>query len=286
MQPVFLIGALRSGTKILRDTIGIHPDVFFLSYEPEYIWRLGGEKGRNYDELIRDDASECIKNEIRKKIHDLGRNNPIFLEKSVANCLRLEFIDEIFPEAKFIYLMRNGLDNVESTYRQWQTPPSFSYIFNKLLEFPWWSDPSAFRYLMHYAQRAILQKLAFKKVNVKTWGIRYEGIENDLKTKSLLEVCAKQWAESISSSYQTASKFPQEKVIFIRYENFVENPLGQLEVISKFLDLDFSHFLSATDLLNSINSRSVGSGKKNLTSEQQTIVRRYIDDQLSLLGYN
>src|SRR4051812_20775701 len=40
-QPVIVIGAARSGTKLLRDSLATHADVARVPYDVNYVWRFG-----------------------------------------------------------------------------------------------------------------------------------------------------------------------------------------------------------------------------------------------------
>ena len=42
-QPIILIVAPRSGTKLVRDLVAEHPDVDRVPYDIDYVWRLGNE---------------------------------------------------------------------------------------------------------------------------------------------------------------------------------------------------------------------------------------------------
>jgi len=40
----------------------------------------------------------------------------VVVEKTPSNVLRIPFINEVFPEARYIHIYRNGYDSVSSTY--------------------------------------------------------------------------------------------------------------------------------------------------------------------------
>jgi len=68
---VFLIGAARSGTKFLRDTIAHSEDVAEVPYDINYVWRHGNETCP-HDEIAPDDISDGTAAHIRRSIERLA----------------------------------------------------------------------------------------------------------------------------------------------------------------------------------------------------------------------
>ena len=58
-----------------------------------------------------------------------------------------------------------------------------------------------------------------------------------LHKHSLDAVCALQWQRCVEKSYEALSKMPKDKVLHIKYENFVRDPEVELSSILNFLDL-------------------------------------------------
>ncbi|MEC9209429.1 MAG: sulfotransferase [Bacteroidota bacterium] len=118
-SPVFIIGCGRSGTTILGSTLSHHPklkylnerrDLWHRSYPEFDIWNKKNKNSKLY-------ADE--KDIIFKQNHVLHRllfreqvlgNAKILLEKLPINNFRLRFLEKSFPNARYIYLTRNGLE--------------------------------------------------------------------------------------------------------------------------------------------------------------------------------
>ena len=66
-RPIILLGAARSGTKLLRDVIATHPNIGKVPYDINYIWRLGNEF-IPHDELEPEQATPIVIQRIRKSI--------------------------------------------------------------------------------------------------------------------------------------------------------------------------------------------------------------------------
>ncbi|HEV3471638.1 MAG TPA: sulfotransferase, partial [Actinomycetota bacterium] len=55
-----------------------------------------------------------------------GRKHRL-LDKTPRNALRVPFVDALFPDARYIYLQRDGRENVNSLINAWRTPRYRSY---------------------------------------------------------------------------------------------------------------------------------------------------------------
>jgi hypothetical protein len=108
-DPIIILGAPRSGTTILSQILGQHPDVALL-IEPRFTWRYGND--RKSDMLQPDDARPEVIRHIRRRfakfVKDQGKTR--LVEKTPSNSLRPEFVNRVFPDAKFIHIIRNGYD--------------------------------------------------------------------------------------------------------------------------------------------------------------------------------
>ena len=157
MQYVFILGAGRSGTKIFRDCIGASKNVVALPYDVGYVWMDG--QNRPHDELLPADLSSKRIQSIRKSIASLakraskGQSYDIIIEKSVPNTLRPAYLKKVFPDSKFIHIVRDGRDVVESAMRNWKTPSDKGYLLDKLRYFPFRNWSYALWYLINMIRR-------------------------------------------------------------------------------------------------------------------------------------
>jgi len=278
-RPIFLIGAARSGTKMLRDVIASHPAIDRVPYDINFIWRLGNES-LAHDELIPDHVTPRIAGRIQKKLFAYKQGAPFLIEKTVSNSLRVPFVDAIFPDAKYIFLFRDGRDVVESTYRQWNAPPDWNYLLEKALVFPLLDAPGyAWRYGMNLIRKG--SPVAHKTV---TWGPRYEGIDQDVATKDLIEVCAIQWSRCVERAYSSLQTLGAAKALKIKYEDFVSRPQHHLIKIAEFIGID-PHPYRREGIVDSIRTDNIGRGWRRLSSKQQEQVSRVLRVPLNLLGY-
>lgn len=279
-QPVFLIGAARSGTKIVRDVVALHPDVSKVPYDINFIWRLGNE-GTPHDELTVDSLSSKKRARLRQKIGAYHHKTPILIEKTVSNCLRVPFVHTVFPEAKFIFLVRDGCDVIESVYRQWVAPPEWRYILKKTLTYP---IIDAFGYALAYSKQVALKLFIRDHKKLGSWGPRYRGIGSDIACKSIIEVCAIQWSRSIQSAFQSYATLEPEQMILVRYEDFVIHPLKWLNKIAQFMVVDPIPY-SKLQLNSLLTTENIGKGQRNLRHDQKQIIQPYLDSIASVLKH-
>ena len=59
------------------------------------------------------------------------KNSKVIVEKTCANSLRVPFVNEIIPDAKFIYIKRDMLDVVGSAKHRWKAPINLIYLLKK-----------------------------------------------------------------------------------------------------------------------------------------------------------
>lgn len=277
--PLIIIGAARSGTRLVRDSIALHPAIDCVPYDINYIWRLGNE-GLPHDQLSPFDLTMNQRTRITQALDHYIAGAPILIEKTVGNSLRVPFVSAVLPEARFIHLIRDGLDVIESAYRQWTASPDWRYIAQKARAFP---ITQAFSYATDYARTTIQKLVARDEEYVGTWGPRYKGIQSDLVTHDLLEVCTIQWLRCLERAMFDLNDMPAEAVLTIRYEDFVRAPLPCLERIADFIGVEPADEWQSE--LDSISVANIGKGSQNLVPKQMALILPIIDGTLKKLGY-
>jgi len=233
LEPVFLIGAGRSGTKILRDLLGGSPEAAVVPFDVNYIWRFGADAAAD-DALSPADLSDERRGWIRKRLLAYARRNAtlqsrVMIEKTVSNTLRVDFLEAVFPGAKYIHLLRDGRAVSESSRRVWNDKPSLRYSLSKLRYYPL-GNPA-------YLVNAVRSRYLNNEARPHVWGPRYPGVFEDMKSKPLLSVCALQWQHCVLHAREGLSRIPAERQLQIRYEDFVQG-FDELGKACAFLDLD------------------------------------------------
>ena len=280
IEPIIIVGAPRSGTKMLRELLKLHALVVGALYEKERIW-CHGNKDKTGMALHSRDLTPNIKRHIRDYFHKQASKNrgKRIVDKSAANSLRLEFVRELFPSSPIIHIVRDGRDASCSIRERWRSPLDIRYIF-KNKTFPVEELP----YFMKRQLKRYFEKLLRGREHVRTWGPMFDDMEDLLNTYSMLEVCGIQWKRCTESALAGLEKLEPGTFIQVKYEDVVSDPVKIMEQIRKFLNLTVSdHFLVRCS--DYVNSSSVGSWRNHLTSDESGLLMKHIQDTLLRLGY-
>ena len=192
---LFIIGCYRSGTTLLKNLLSYHPKISslpeegvlftqYLSRPEEFGWTYMWLKCKDKIQITRKKEPEIALKIIKDWSPWFNSNSEIFLEKSIANILRIGWLEENFQPAFFIGIVRNGLAVAESIRRK--------------------AQPSKYKNPIYKSQYPI-------------------------------ELCAKEWLESIEIMTKEFSKVSKWKLI--RYEDLTQNPVEILRNLWEWLDL-------------------------------------------------
>jgi hypothetical protein len=279
---VFLLGAGRSGTKFLRDILDSSSSIGVIPYDVGYVWRYGNENFSS-DELIPEMITPSIEKNIKNILPALVKKNgddqiEILIEKSVPNTLRPSFIRRIYPDAKFIHLIRDGRSVTESAIRLWSSPPKKRYLLKKIRYFPWRSYSYAIWYFKNF-----LKGIFQYGQNQRIWGPRYSGIDKDVEVLPLELICARQWKRCVETSLSQLDSFPRDKVLTVHYEDLIKDQ-KYVEKICNFIGVS-----NKQDILDNYNKRVVRSNvdkwRESLSGDQLKIINKEISGLNADLGY-
>jgi hypothetical protein len=281
-QPVIIVGAPRSGTNMLRDVLTCLPRVAtWPCDEINYIWRHGNMRYPS-DEFTPEMARPEVCKYIRSQFDWVAEKyRPhMVLEKTCANSLRVRFVDRVVPEAKYIFIRRNGLDAVGSAVKRWKAELDIPYLARKArfvpaLDLPYYAS----RFLWHRVYR-----LFSREERQAFWGPKLDGMEDLLSKYSLEEVCALQWKRCVDKAAEALSQIPEDRWIEIAYEDFVTEPEAGLERLFEFLDMNISDEVIAQSVAG-VSSKSIGKGRRDLGSEKEKKLVPLIGDTLIRYGY-
>lgn len=280
--PIIIIGAGRSGTNILRDSIcRLEGLKTWPCDEINYIWRHGNIT-KDTDRFTEKEAQPEVKKFITKEFQKFEKASgaEYVVEKTCANSLKVPFINAIFPGAKYLFLVRDGFDVSSSAKQRWTASLEMKYIFQKAKFVPIGDIPYyGFRYLMNR-----VKKLFSNEKRLAFWGPIYPEMMNDLKKDALIEVCGKQWKECVETAYSDLSLLCKEQVHYMKYENFVTHPIAELKKATQFLGFEFSEE-ELTKAVGKVSPRSIGNYKKHLSKEEITKLEKIIPSTMEMV-YN
>ena len=237
--PIILFGNTRSGTTIVQKVVSSHPDVAQW-YEPNELW-LYADPGRIHDEFDASDATCRVKQYIRKRFLKFQRRNENrrIMEKTPKNILRIPYVRAILPEATFLFIVRNPFSFISSVEYKYQRTVTRRGIIRRLKHTP----VSQLHHWMRLFFAQQFTKRILRKKYLKIWGPRYRGIQEDLKTHDLLSVIARQWSVCSLKAEKAMAQFENKKILRLKYEDFVDDPIPDLRRICAHCGLDMSSYM-------------------------------------------
>ena len=148
---IFIIGCGRSGTTMLGSALSQHPNVHYL-FEPYHLWAAIDRETdcinlyhRQSGRCLMDDSHCSEQSRLRfgrlmlRKMRDKSKG--VFIEKTPLNTMRIEYLNAIVPHAKYICIVRDGVDICRSIAKLAETK---SYkIAGKPTLNQWWGVDNA-----------------------------------------------------------------------------------------------------------------------------------------------
>lgn len=281
-QPIVIIGAPRSGTNMLRDVVTRLPGFgTWPCDEINYIWRHGNARFPT-DELGPAHATPEVTRFIREAFEALARARRLdrVVEKTCANSLRVDFVERVLPDARYLYIVRDGRDATASAMGRWCAPLDLPYLVRKARFVPWADLPFyGWRYLLNR-----LHRVAGRELHLATWGPRFDGMEEILRRDGLAAVCAAQWARCVECSDRSFATIDPARVHAVRYEGFVTHPAEELDRIAAFLGLAADPEVLQGAVAD-VTDRNVAKWKRKLAAEDLGTAEPYLRAQMSRHGY-
>ena len=280
-RPVIILGAARSGTKLLRSVLASHPGMVAIPHDINFIWKYGNYR-ITHDELTPANVtprSVAFIPMFFERFRKGGAETRV-VEKTVSNTIRVDFVRTIFPSCQFIHLIRNGLDVSVSAMFQWQAQLDSGTVRDKLKYFPIRALPT---YGAQYAL-AYLSRTFSGESRVSSWGVRLKDLDVLVRQYSLLEVCGLQWSRCVEHTVNALAAVPETDTLEVRYELFVQNPVEETERILAFLGLEMSdevvHYIKDT-----VRVDQIGKGKSQLQQDTLEMLMSRISGTMKRLGY-
>jgi len=291
----FLVGSTRSGTTILSECLEKHSQIAHL-YEPYYIWDW--DIGYGKDD-VRPSAFLPMLNKkaIRRdfKRFAVKSKASIVLEKA-PGIMGIDFRQCIFPDAKWINIVRDGRDVTLSIHREWKKreklsqkklyKDTFALIWKTLLRQPFWYfriKQIAFELKTAQFQNLLAYHNKSKWKGSAGWGPRFKNWKEIYESRSLIEFNAYQWLESVKSVEANKNNIDAGKLLELKYEDFIQNPIENLKRIIEFLGLKYeSHMV---DRLPAIKKNNKNKWKTEFTLKKLQNIGPIITDELIRLEY-
>lgn len=297
---LIIVGPPRSGTSMMGRILGLHPEVGTW-IEPYFVWDRHFRDARD-DCRTQGDASAPVINYIRGCFDGFRRALQVrwVVDKSPRSCLRLDFVKAVFPEARYLFLVRDGRDCVLSISKQWASKRGVSEGFNagrglkakaKLLA-RWLKRQPLWRYrLKAFCFEAGSPARWFKQGFLSRsrwggrfgWGPRFKGWDELIDKVSSLEFAAYQWSHCAKGVISGLRTFPKDRSLLVRYEDFISSPEKDLTRIFSLLGLDLPEGFMRR--IPPIMSQNTGKWQKEFSSAQLLQLGPIIQEPLLELDY-
>ncbi|RXE48152.1 sulfotransferase family protein [Chromohalobacter israelensis] len=282
MQPLIIVGAPRSGTNMLRDILTSFEGLStWPCDEINYLWRHGNVRYPS-DELPAERATPAVQAYMQKQFDWVANRYKAHtvIEKTCANSLRVPFVDRAVPGAKYVYIYRDGIDTTGSAKLRWQAKLDVPYVLEKvrfvpLTDLPYYGSRYLWSRFYRFFSRE--KRLAF-------WGPTLDGMPELLERHTLNEICALQWQRCVENAENAFADMPDEKVIRVRYEDFVREPQTELARVVEFLKLDVPTN-AIHEAVSNVSSKSVGKGRASLEEAEVTRLEALVGETLDRYGY-
>ena len=280
-EPIIIVGAGRSGTKMLRSILTAHPDVVCFPREINYIWRYGNTNA-DTDELKPEHARPEVIQYIRNKFSkfSMKRNSAIIVEKTCANSLRVDFVHTIFPKAHIIHLVRDGRAVAESARRCWKARPQIRYLLEKACHVP-------IRDIPYYGSRYLryqLGRLNMGDAKQSSWGPRFAQLDELVKEKTLIEVCGIQWKVCVQAAESAMKDLPPDQTITLRYEDIIDSSLSTIGRLFEKINLAFTPECQAY-VMRTVTAENVNKWQHDLSEQDMRMLMPHIENELLQHGY-
>ncbi|USK52295.1 sulfotransferase [Bacillus sp. CMF12] len=263
-NPVFLVGCMRSGTTMYAGLLGSHPNIIHCPFELRRVWSreagvpMAAPKTFDYkcphltekdvkpgqrEKLARAFLKEMRKNKENKKI-----NNSLFLNKNPHLGNKLPFVNELFPDAKFIWIYRDM--------------PSVTASLKRILN----------RDVIHYWP---------KKINpetVRCWECFFNGIPIHADPERCfpggdIKYIAEYWYETNQAISNFSKSIPSDRIFLIKEEELVAQPEKIYANCLEFLSLPAVLPMS---LLKEINPNRNELWSKRLNKEELNSLYNFV----------
>lgn len=215
-RPIFVIGAPRSGTSLLFAILRSSSRLAHWPGEAHEVWEAHYHPAlRNWDSNVLDasDVTEQAAAYIKRQFLLIAGSRRRLIDKTPRNALRCAFIEALWPDARYVFLQRDGRDNVNSLINAWRTPRYRTYRLPEPHSIPG-VDPAWWKFVLYAGWRA--------------------------DTSGPLEVvCAKQWATCNEHALAATKTIDRGRWIEVRYEDLVADPASSIGRVMERLELPY-----------------------------------------------
>lgn len=295
-EPIIIVGNPRSGTSSLFAGFFSHPELWSLHRESSAI--LDGPlhpQHRNWESNVATEADldaeldALLKSQFLRRVGNLekvpfgrlvpvkGRGNrnaaraisfmstpwkrpPLrIVEKTIPNILRIRFLKAMFPDARFVHLVRHPRQNIAAMYRGWRQAQRHH-------DFPL---PHGFEIRGHVG---------------RYWSFVLPPGWKSQHGRTLMEVCSFQWIACHQCCLDDSAGLDPSSYMRVQWEELVTHPAEKLSELATWAQLDPGPFSRFARGLPRINYRR-DSTKQDVPWHEVEAVLPQANEVAARLGY-
>ena len=228
-DPVFVVGCSRSGTTVTYETLAASGQFLYFGWEIPQFWNgLHGPLTNGW-------ASEAAGAEDARPEHRRAALRYFYarlgagwvLDKTCINVMRILYLHKLFPAAKFVFIQRDGRDNISSMMDGWRVGRSDG------------------RFELSQFFGPFPEPVAINGGEFKEWSFFLAPGWRDYNRASLEEACAFQWISANRMALDAKKCIPPEQWVHLRYEDIFERPVEMFRSAFEQLGLPFTADMQA-----------------------------------------
>ena len=254
LSPLRLLGRFNNSAYAL--TKGAFTQKGRLRFAPSEAYRLVREDVSSiYENSCRDLVSSDVTPWLREQFHRFfetrwrAQGKQCFLHK-YTGWPRIGFLGEIFPQARFIHIVRDG-----------------RAVANSWLQMNWWGG---YRGPQHWQ-----------------WGLLPSPMQAEWTAngQSFVTLAGLSWRILMEAFIEAGAKLDPARYMEVRYEDFVSNPVESLRAMVNFVDLPWSRRIERAVSISHVHDSRKRAYAKDLTADQVAELERVIGDLLARYRY-
>lgn len=283
--PIFLVGTGRSGSSFFARIFSHHPELSYLTYitrefprrpwvtrlamrilslpggrallrsrgEINEAWEFWEHRARGFAEPMRDltqaDLTPVARERLREAVSDiLQSTRPRFFAK-LTGWSRMSYLHSVFPDARFIHLVRDGRD-----------------VANSFLQISFWGG---YRGPCNWRFGPLAEE------NQRIW---------ESHGRSFVALAGLTWKILVNSVENAREEIPEEQFHEVRFEDFLKHPSREIRSAMTFSYLPW-HPKVGRAIFHAEFHDPTGRYKKDLSSYQQETLINVLGDDLKRYGY-
>lgn len=284
-KPIFIIGVGRSGSTAFHHLLARHPNLAWLSNlcdkfpanlrlhrtymqmvdmpqigtllqqrifpdEAYFFWNYHCKGfARSCRDLFPEDVTPVTRKHVRQVLAAVLTPRRHRLLIKITGWSRMGFLQAIFPDAKFIHILRDA-----------------RAVVNSLINVPWWQGWKGPQGL-HRGELTPEQRA-----------------EWDHFDQSFIALAGIEFKVLIDAISQARHYVDERNYTEVRYEDLCADPVRSLHRLTDFCELDWSHQFEQTVRAFPLHNNNY-KWQRDLTQQQQTILEAVVRDYTLMYGY-